>query len=48
MMGPGTNVQVVKVAKGVSFTMTGTDAKAVSRIQKMTDAMRLMHEAWQQ
>jgi hypothetical protein len=48
MMGPGTNVQVAKVAKGVSFTMTGTDAKAVSRIQKMTEAMRLMHEAWQQ
>jgi len=44
MMGPGTNVQVAKVTKGVSFTMTGTDSKAVTRIQKMTEAMR-MHEA---
>lgn len=44
-MGPGTNVQVAKVAKGVSFTMTGTDSKAVTRIQKMAEAMRLMHEA---
>ena len=48
MMGPGTNVQIAKVAKGVSFNMTGTDAKAVSRIQKMAEAMRLMHEAAQQ
>ena len=45
MMGPGTSVKVAKVAKGVSFTMTGTDAKAVRRIQKMSEAMRLMHEA---
>jgi hypothetical protein len=45
MMGPGTNVQVAKVTKGVSFTMTGTDSKAVTRIQKMAEAMRLMHEA---
>jgi hypothetical protein len=48
MMGPGTNVQVAKVTKGVSFTMTGTDSKAVSRIQKMAEAMRLMHEAMAQ
>ena len=48
MMGPGTTVKVAKVAKGVSFTMTGTDAKAVRRIQKMSEAMRLMHEAQEQ
>jgi hypothetical protein len=48
MMGPGTNVQVAKVTKGVSFTMTGTDSKAVTRIQKMAEAMRLMHEAMAQ
>ena len=44
-MGPGTKLQVAKVTKGVSFTMTGTDSKAVTRIQKMAEAMRLMHEA---
>jgi hypothetical protein len=48
MMGPGTDVKVAKVTKGVSFTMTGTDAKSVTRIQKMAEAMRLMHEAMEQ
>jgi hypothetical protein len=47
MMGPGTDVKVTKVAKGVSFSMTGSDAKAVARVQKMAEAMRLMHDASQ-
>jgi hypothetical protein len=54
MMGPGmmggakTKVDVKKIDKGVTITMTSSDAATVTRIQKMAEAMRLMHEAMSQ
>ena len=54
MMGPGmmggakTKVDVKKIDKGVTITMTSSDAATVTRIQKMAEAMKLMHEAMSQ
>ena len=45
MGGPGTKVAVKNVDKGVTITMTSNDPAAVVRLQKMAEAMRLMHEA---
>jgi len=45
-MGSGdTKVEVKNVEKGVTITFTSTDAARVARLQKMAEAMRLMHEA---
>ena len=38
-------VAVKNVDKGVTITLTSTDTAAVTRLQKMAEAMRLMHEA---
>jgi len=45
MGGPKTKVEVKKIDKGVTITLTSLDAATVTRIQKMAEAMRLMHEA---
>lgn len=43
--GVGTKVEVKKLDKGVTITLTSSDAATVVRLQKMAEAMRLMHEA---
>jgi len=48
MGGPETQVAVKNVDKGVTITLTSSDPAAVKRIQKMAEAMRLMHEAMAQ
>lgn len=49
MMGAAnTKVDVKKVDKGVTITMTSSDAATVVRLQKMAEGMRLMHEAMSQ
>lgn len=45
MGGPGTEVAVKNTDKGVTITLTATDPAKVVRLQKMAEAMRLMHEA---
>jgi hypothetical protein len=45
MVGPGTKVEVKKLPKGVTITLTNDNADTVLRLQKMAEAMRLMHEA---
>lgn len=45
MGGPGTKVTVKNVDKGVTVTYTSSDPATVTRLQKMAEAMRLMHEA---
>jgi hypothetical protein len=45
MGGADTKVEVKNVEKGVTITYTSTDAARVTRLQKMAEAMRLMHEA---
>jgi hypothetical protein len=45
MGGATTKVDVKKVDKGVTITMTSPDAATAARLQKMAEAMRLMHEA---
>jgi hypothetical protein len=48
MMGMGgadTQVAVKNTEKGVTITLTATDPAKVARLQKMAEAMRLMHEA---
>lgn len=46
MMGdPSLKLDVKKIDKGVTITMTSTDAATAARLQKMAEAMRLMHEA---
>jgi hypothetical protein len=45
MGGPGTKVAVKNVDKGVSITLTSPDPAMATRLQKMAEAMRLMHEA---
>jgi hypothetical protein len=45
MAGADTKVEVKNVDRGVSITLTSTDATRVGRLQKMAEAMRLMHEA---
>jgi hypothetical protein len=48
MGGANTKIDVKKVDKGVTITFTSTDAPTVARLQKMAEAMRLMHEAMTQ
>ncbi len=43
-----TKVDVKKVDKGVTITMTSSGAATVGRLEKMAEAMRLMHEAMSQ
>jgi hypothetical protein len=38
-------LEVKKLADGVTMTITSSDPAEVARIQKMAEAMRLMHEA---
>ncbi len=45
MGGPGTKMAVKNIDKGVTITLTSNDPPAVARLQKMAEAMRLMHEA---
>jgi hypothetical protein len=45
MGGPKTKVDVKKTEKGVTITLTASDAVGAARLQKMAEAMRLMHEA---
>jgi len=45
MAGPGTKIAVKNVDKGVTITLTSSDAAMASRLQKMAEGMRLMHEA---
>ncbi len=46
MMGnASTKIEVKKIAKGVTITMTSPDATTAARLQKMAEAMQLMHEA---
>ena len=40
-----TKIDVKKIDKGVTITMTSADPAVVTRLQKMAEAMRLMHEA---
>jgi hypothetical protein len=48
MGGSNTKVDVKKIDKGVTITMTAPDAATAARLQKMAEAMRLMHEATSQ
>ena len=45
MGGAKTKVDVKKIEKGVTITLTSPDAATVARLQKTAEAMRLMHEA---
>jgi hypothetical protein len=45
MGGADTQVAVKNTDKGVTITLTATDPAKVARLQKMAEAMRLMHEA---
>ena len=45
MGGAGTKVSVKNVDKGVTITLTSADAAMATRLQKMAEGMRLMHEA---
>jgi hypothetical protein len=45
MGGAGTKVLVKNVDKGVTITLTSPDAPMATRLQKMAEGMRLMHEA---
>lgn len=43
--GANTKIDVKKLENGVTITLTSTDAATTTRLQKMAEAMRLMHEA---
>jgi hypothetical protein len=45
MGGAGTQVAIKNIDKGVTITLTATDPSKAVRLQKMAEAMRLMHEA---
>ena len=45
MGGAGTKVSVKNVDKGVTITLTSSDPTMATRLQKMAEGMRLMHEA---
>ena len=45
MLGADARVEVKNVDKGVTITITSADPAKVKRLQKMAEAMRLMHEA---
>ena len=44
MSVPGAKVDVKALDNGVTIAITAEDAKAVRRIQRMAEMMRLMHE----
>jgi hypothetical protein len=46
--GANTKVDVKKIDKGVTITLTSSDTATAARLQKMAEAMRLMHEAMAQ
>jgi hypothetical protein len=48
MGGASTKIDVKKIEKGVTITMTSSDPATAARLQKMWEAMRLMHEAMTQ
>lgn len=48
MGGATTKVDVKKIDRGVTITMTSPDAATAARLQKMAEAMRLMREAMAQ
>ena len=45
MGGAATKIAVKNVDKGVTITLTSADAAMATRLQKMAEGMRLMHEA---
>jgi hypothetical protein len=45
MMAGDARVEVKNLDKGVTVTITSADPAKVKRLQKMAEAMRLMHEA---
>jgi hypothetical protein len=45
MVGANAKIDVKKIDKGVTITMTSSDPAMATRLQKMAEAMRLMHEA---
>ena len=45
MMAAGTKIAVKNVDKGVTITLTSADPAMATRLQKMAEGMRLMHEA---
>ena len=45
MLGGAGKFEVTKLAKGVTISITSDDAKVAARVQKMAEAMKLMHEA---
>lgn len=45
MGGADTQVAVKNIDKGVTITFTSSDPAKVVRLQKLAEAMRLMHEA---
>ena len=45
MGGADTQIVVKNTDKGVTITLTASDPAKVVRLQKMAEAMRLMHEA---
>jgi hypothetical protein len=45
MGGADTQMAVKNVDKGVTITLTSTDPAKATRLQKLAEAMRLMHEA---
>ena len=45
MGGAGTKIAVKNIDKGVTITLTAPDAAMATRLQKMAEGMRLMHEA---
>lgn len=45
MLGADAKMEVTKLPKGVTITITSDDPKVVTRVQKNAEGMRLMHEA---
>jgi hypothetical protein len=45
MLGPSAKIEVKKLPKGVTISITSDDAKVAARVFKIAEAMRLMHEA---
>jgi hypothetical protein len=45
MGDPSLKLDVKKIDEGVTITWTSSDTATVGRLQKMAEAMRLMHEA---
>lgn len=45
MIDASDRIEVKNTDKGVTMTFTASDETAVQRLQKMAEAMRLMHEA---